>query len=131
MNIDFFDNPDEMPRLREDVRLVRTRLEVSPEGRRLAVDLELTPFIERPTVELYLANQRGEKAGLLSIIETLDRTISVVMHFRDEEPTETYRLRIAVYYASVDTELRRQVVDSIEQTFHAAPGNVVHHPAQT
>ncbi len=125
MEINFFEDPDSAPRMREDVRIERIRLEVSPEGRRVAVDLEMTPFIERPTVELYLANERGEKAGLLTIIETLDRKISVVMHLRDQEPTETYTLTARVYYATVTEQMQRQVVDTLEQSFKAESGNVV------
>lgn len=124
MNINFFDDPNETPRMREDVRIERLRLEVSPEAQRLAVDLELTPFIERPTVELYLANERGEKAGLLTIIETLDRTISVVMHLRDPQPADSYTLRAQIYYSSVETDISRQVVDTVRQDFRREPGSV-------
>ena len=127
MDINFFDNPADAPKMREDVRITRTRFEVSPEARRVAVDVELTPFIERPTLQLLLFNERDEPAGRLTIIETLDRVISVVMHIRDKQPTSRYQLRVTVYYASVDTEMKQQVVDVLSQTFALEPGNVVMH----
>ncbi len=129
MDINFFDNRADAPRMREDVRITRTRLEVSPEARRVAVDLELTPFIERPTIQLILVNENGGNAGRLTIVETLDRVISVVMHIRDETPTEQYQLRATVYYASIDEDMKQQVVDVLTQPFALAAGNVVSYTA--
>lgn len=110
--------------MREDVRLEALRVEISPEGRRVAIDLEITPFIERPTVELTLTNGHGHKAGLLTIIETLDRTIQVVMHLRDQETANPYTLHAILYYASVESELKRAPVDDLSLTFEADPGSM-------
>lgn len=125
MDIQFFDNRDEAPKNREDVRIMRARIEVAPEGRRVAVDLELTPFIERPTIELRLINERGEPAGLSNIIETLDRILRVVMHMRDKEPAENYQLQARIYYAHIDEDMKRQKVDELIANFEAASGNVI------
>lgn len=122
MNIDFFDNPDETPRMREDVRFESLRIEVSPEGRRVAVDLVIVPFIERPTVELTLTNGEQKRAGLLTIIETLDRKIQVVMHLRDAHTVNPYTLDASLFYASVDEEMNRQKVDNLSLSFEARPG---------
>ncbi|MDJ0757420.1 MAG: hypothetical protein QNJ45_28055 [Ardenticatenaceae bacterium] len=122
MDINFFDNPQETPRMREDVRFEKLRIEVSPEGKRVAVDVAITPFIERPTIELYMANGNGEKAGLLTIIETLDRVIQVVIHLRDREKANPYTLRASLYYSSVDSDMTRQQVDECSLTFDAEPG---------
>ena len=129
MDINFFENRADAPRMREDVRITRTRLEISPEGRRIAVDLELTPFIERPTIQLLLFNERGEPAGRLTIIETLDRVVSVVMHIREKTPTLQYKFQATVYYASLDEDLKQQVVDVHTQPFALTAGHVVLHPA--
>lgn len=129
MNINFFDDRSDAPRMREDVRITRARLEVSPEGKRVAVDLELTPFIERPTVQLVLVNEAGGQAGRLTIIETLDRVMSVVMHIRDQDPTATYHLHARVYYASIEEDLQPQVVDTLAQLFALEAGNVVSYTA--
>lgn len=123
MEIQFFDNRDDAPKNREDVRILRARIEVAPEGRRVAVDLELTPFIERPTIELRLTNDRGEPAGLSNVIETLDRTLRMVMHMRDKQPAENYRLQARIYYAHIDENMTRQMVDELVMEFAAVPGN--------
>lgn len=122
MDINFFDDPQETPRMREDVRFEKLRVEVSPEGKRVAVDVAITPFIERPTIELLMTNGNGEKAGLLTIIETLDRVIQVVIHLRDREKANPYTLRASLYYASMDSDMNRQQVDECSISFDAEPG---------
>ena len=117
VNIQFFDHTsNNKPVLREDVRLRDLRWELSPEKRRIALELELTPFIERPSIEIYIANGRGEKAGSLTIIETLDYQLSVVVHLRDKEPTDPYTIHAAVYYTSLE-QGKRQIVHTIRETF--------------
>jgi hypothetical protein len=83
MDIQFFDNPLETPKSREDVRLKELGLYVYEDGRRVAVGFNLTPFIERPSIEVRVLNARGEKAGWLNVIETLDANFSLTMHLRD------------------------------------------------
>lgn len=128
MNINFFDDPSQKPALREDVKIRHIQAEVSPEGRRVAVDFELTPFIERPSVDILVINGRGEKAGSLTIIETLDYRFGIVVHLRDKEPTDAYELHARLYYASLE-EGQRQVVDtktipfSLSQDRYTPPQN--------
>lgn len=125
MNIQFFDDNDHSPKMREDVRLLRTRLEVSPEGKRIAVDLELTPFIERPTIDLRLYDDEGKLAGMLKIIETLDTFNRVVMHLRGEQASDHYTFVMQVYFANVDEDLQRMDVDQWQQRFEWTAGNIV------
>ena len=125
MEIQFFDNRDDAPKNRDDVHILRARTEMAPEGRRVAVDMELTPFIERPTIEIRLVNDRGESAGLTNIIESLDRIIRVVMHMRDKTPAEKYQAQIRIYYAHIDEDMKRQMVDELILEFAAIPGNEV------
>ena len=125
MEIQFFDNRDDAPKNREDVRILRARTEMAPEGRRVAIDIELTPFIERPTIEIRLVNERGEPAGLTNIIESLDRILRLVMHLRDKSPAERYQAQITIYYAHIDEDMKRQQVDQLILEFEATPGNEV------
>ncbi len=120
VNINFFDHTsNNKPALREDVRILDLRWELSPEKRRIALEFELTPFIERPSIEIYISNGRGQKAGALTVIETLDHTISLVVHLRDAEPTDPYTLKAAVYYTSIE-QGKRQIVHTKTITFTVA-----------
>ncbi len=118
MDIQFFDDPLEAPNKREDVRLKELGLYVYEDGRRVAVGFNLTPFIERPCIEVRVVNARGEKAGWLNIIETLDTNFSLTMHMRDAEPTEIYEATAVVYYQTPETERMdvHQVVKRFDMT---------------
>lgn len=126
MDIQFFDNREDAPKNRDDVRILRARTEMAPEGRRVAVDMELTPFIERPTIEVRLVNNRGESAGLTNIIESLDHIIRIVMHMRDKTPADKYQAQIRIYYAHIDEDMKRKMVDELILEFPAIPGHEVH-----
>jgi virulence-associated protein VagC len=116
MNINFFDDPQEKPRLPEDVRLTDMQVDIAPDGRRVAVDLVLTPFIQRPSLTLLVENCHGTKAASTTIIETLQHQFSIVLHLRDKVPSSPYQLEATVYYASLETG-ERQIVDQRQLTF--------------
>ena len=101
MHVNFF---DESPKPPEEVRIKNLGLYVYPDGRRIAVGFDITPFLERPSIEVKITNARGEPAGALNVIETLDANFSLTMHLRDKEPTETYEITATLYYATPDTE---------------------------
>jgi len=118
MNITFFDDSQEAPRPRENVRIKMIGLYLYPEVRRMAFALELTPFRERPCIDVQLQNGRGESAGSLSVIETLTPDFHLILHLRDQETADPYTLSATIYYATPDTE--RMDVDSQTVTFSAA-----------
>lgn len=98
--INFFDDPADAPRTRDAVRFNKLGLYVYPDGRRIAVGFDITPFIERPSIEVQLTNANGEKAGALTVIETVDTNFHLTMHLRDRRPTARYDVRATLYYAS-------------------------------
>ncbi len=120
MDIQFFDNPLQGPRAPEDVRIKQIGLFIYPESRRLAFGIELTRFIERPSIEVRILNGRDEPAGSLSVIDTLSPNFSLNMHLRDQEDANPYELTAIVYYATPETE--RQDVDQQTIRFDANQG---------
>ncbi len=117
MQIQFFDDPLETPKSREDVRLNELGLYVYPDGRRVAVGFDLTPFLEKPCIEVRVVNERGEPAGWLNVIETIETNFSLTMHLRDKEPAQRYEVTAVVYYATPETE--RMDVHKLVKTFDA------------
>ncbi len=104
MDIRFFDNPLEQPRRREDVRFRQIGLFIHPDLRRLAFGVELTPFVERPSIEVLIFNGEGAPAGSLHVIETLTPNFSLTMHLRDVTTINPYRLTALLYYSWPDRE---------------------------
>lgn len=126
MDIHFFDDPFEMPRAREDVRVKQIGLFVYEDLRRVAVGLELTPFLERPCLDIVVTNGDGVVAGSMVLIETLSPNITLTMHLRDKAPTERYVLSAQIYYDHPEQKTRQnfhraevafQVVEPGEQRF--------------
>lgn len=121
MDIRFYDDPFQQPRPREDVRFRQIGLYLYPETRRMAFGVELTPFSERPSIEVQLLNGEGAPAGSLHVIETMTPNFSITLHLRDRETADPYTLTAILYYAWPDRE--RQEVDRQTITFTMAqPG---------
>jgi hypothetical protein len=124
MDITFFDNPLEGPQSRDTVRLKQIGLFVYEDLRRVAVGLELTRFVERPSIEITITNARGETAGSLNVIETLTPNFTLTMHLRDREPTDTYELTAQIYYSHPEKERENYHHETI--TFDASrPGEQI------
>jgi hypothetical protein len=121
--IDFFDDGFQPGNERADVRLKNLGVYVYEDGRRVAVGFELTPFRERPSLEVIATNARGEEAGSMMVIEALSPNFSLTLHLRDREPTTDYELEAVVYYQEEDNG-GRMVVDRKRARFNATqPGD--------
>lgn len=104
MDIKFFDDPLEQPRPREEVRIRQIGLYLYPDLRRMMFGVELTPFVERPSIEVIITNGEGTPAGSLHVIETLTPNFSLTMHLRDPETINPYTLTAVLYYSWPDRE---------------------------
>lgn len=79
MDIHFVD-PSMKPVPPQQVKVDRLDVEPYPDGRRIAVSLELTPFQERPTLELTVVDEQGGQLAQTTIIETVDHELELTMH---------------------------------------------------
>jgi hypothetical protein len=124
MDIRFFDDPLEQPRPREDVRIRQIGLYLYPDLRRMAFGVELTPFVEGPSIEVLLFNGEGAPAGSLHVIETMTPNFSLTMHLRDAATLNPYRLVAVLYYSWPDRE--RIEIERREITFDVTqPGELL------
>lgn len=124
MHINFFDDPENQPRSREDVRIQRIGLFVHEDRRRVTFGVELTPFLERPCIEVKINNSVGQPAGTLTVIDTVERSFSLIMHLRDDGISDPYSLSTAIYYVTPETE--REHIDRQEVTFNVnTPGEII------
>jgi hypothetical protein len=121
MRVQFFEDPLRGPRPREEVRFNQLGLFVHEEGRRIAVGFDITPFLDRPSIEVVVTNESGQEAATLSIIEATQPNFNVTVHLRDDEPNELYTVEAYLYYTSPGEP--RTVVDTATRTFNASrPG---------
>lgn len=118
MEIKFFDDLSHIANRRppEEVRI--TDLSFAAAGsdkRRVAVAFEITPFLERPSLDITITNDHGQKAGSLTVIEALQPAFSLTIHLRDAQPTERYHARAELYYRSL--EKGRVAVHELTRSF--------------
>ena len=121
MDIKFFDDPLQSPNSRDDVRIKQLGLFLFEDRRRVAVGFDITPFLERPSIQVSIRNLAGMEISSLHVIETLETNFSLTMHLRDPEPEDTYEVSATLYYATPDTE--RQNIQTITKILDATkPG---------
>jgi len=118
--IPLYEEGEELPALREraEVRFTRVEIKPYPDGRRMKLSFGLTPFAERPNVDVAVTNSAGQEVATLSLIEAMDTTFDFTVHLRGPEPRGPHTLRLTLFYrASDEPEAETQVVDEQALTF--------------
>jgi len=97
MDINFTDL-SEVPLPPNEVRILNFRVEPYPDGKRLRVYLELTPFQKRPSGELFIIDPLGNQVAAANIIETIDPKMELTMHLRTPDPQGEFAARVVIFY---------------------------------
>lgn len=97
--MDFFFAEDNLKRMTpEETRITSLTAEPYPDGYRLRVNIQITPFQKRPHVEVVLKDSGGDEVASSSIVEPLGWKLEFTMHIRDEELKNPYTLEAKLYY---------------------------------
>jgi hypothetical protein len=91
---------EDVPRPRDEVRLRQLAVTPLRDGRRLRIDIELTPFLERPTLDLDVLDAVGEPLVRTTVVEADSPNFSLTMHMRGEPEEGEYTLRGSLSYPS-------------------------------
>ena len=97
MDINFHD-PSDIPLPPEEVRIRELRAEPLPDGRRVRLFIEITPFQQKPNLEIKLFSESGSEAASLSIIEAIDYKMQFTVHLKDTSASGEYIAALEVYY---------------------------------
>ena len=96
--MDFFFPEDNLARMvPEETHITTLGAEPYPDGRRLRVNLEVTPFQKRPYIEVTLIDANGDEIASTSIVEPLSWKLEFTMHIRGEL-NNPYTLSAKLYY---------------------------------
>jgi len=96
--MDFFFPEDNLLRMTpEETRITSLRAEQYPDGRRVHINLEITPFQKRPYIEVTLFNGAGAEIASTSIVEPMTWKIEFTMHLRGEF-LNPYTAEARLYY---------------------------------
>ena len=81
----------------EETRITSLTAEPYPDGYRLHVNIEITPFQKRPHLEVVLNDADGEEIASSTIVEPLSWKIEFTMHIRGEL-NNPYTLEAKLFY---------------------------------
>jgi hypothetical protein len=96
--MDFFLPEDNLQRaVPEETRITSLTAEPYPDGYRLRVNIEMTPFQQRPHLEVALHDSDHEEIASSTIIEPLGWKIEFTMHIRGEL-NNPYTLEARLFY---------------------------------
>ena len=112
-------DPAEAPLPPDEVSFRELAAEALQDGRRVRLSLEITPFQERPSVEIKVLSPTGEMVATTSIVEIVEPKMSLTVHLRGSPSAGVYRILAELNYPD------RDPVDQAETSFplHAAGPN--------
>ena len=96
--MDFFFPEDNLNRMTpEETRITDLSAEPYPDGYRVRVNVQITPFQKRPHVEVTLKDATGNEIASTSIVEPMSWKLEFTMHIRGEL-NNPYTLDAKLYY---------------------------------
>jgi hypothetical protein len=96
--MEFFFPEDNLTRaVPEETRINSLSVQLYSDGRRLRVNLEVTPFQQRPYIEVILNDSNGDEAASTSIVEPMSWKLEFTMHIRGELKNP-YSINARLYY---------------------------------
>jgi hypothetical protein len=105
----FFHDPDDIPLPPNEVRIRQFATQPYPDGKRVRVYLEITPFQKKPSAEITLFNALGEEMGNVSIIETIDPRMEMTMHLRGATSGNHFTAQADLFYEELPEEPNGQL----------------------
>lgn len=99
MDIQFFNNNDQVPKPKDEIRIEELTVTPYPDRRRIFIVIKVTPFQERPNLVLVARDEEDNIVGELDIIETMHTTMEFTMHLRGPQDTAgAYSLTADLFY---------------------------------
>jgi hypothetical protein len=102
---------DEIPLPPNQIRFRSVRVVPYPDRTRVRINLEITPFLEKPNIDISIVDSAGEEAASARVIENLDPTLTLTLHLHPTGSPGPYTARLALLYPD------REPVDKAEVQF--------------
>ena len=126
MDIHFTDL-SEVPLPPDEVRIRDLQVEPYPDGKRLRLSLELTPFQKPPSGEVFITDLLGNRVATASIIEAIDAKMQLTLHLRVPDAQGAFIARAIIFYSADIDEIteddqivampEKKIVDEMEVQF--------------
>lgn len=121
MRIQLYEDPIREPRSREEVRFNQIGIFMHEDGRRFVVGFDLTPFIDRPSIQVFVTDDSAEEVTSLTIIEAFQTNFHLTMHLPDNNNNGLYDVKALLFYQTTESEKR--IVDQMTKKLDSSiPG---------
>jgi len=99
MEINIFDDPNKVPKPKNEIKIEGLEANVYPDRFRVRIDIEVTAFQERPNLILLMKDVSGKIVNELNIIATMHSEMDFTMHMRGmNDPAGDYLLEAELFY---------------------------------
>lgn len=95
----FFADPSEVPLPPDEVRILDFRIEPYPDGRRMRVYLEITPFQVKPSGDIVISDSTGDPVAISSFVEAITPRNEMTLHLRSFDPGGNYSAVLTLFYS--------------------------------
>jgi hypothetical protein len=108
-----FHDPTEAPLPPRETHIIALRAEPWSDARRVGVEIEITPFQQRPNLHVAIFDGSGAEVAAVGAMQIRQKQIGFTIHLR--QPDTSGRYTVSAYLAYADPEIG--VVDEAQTTF--------------
>ena len=84
---------------RNQIQIERLEAAPFPDRRRVKVSVHITPFRERPNLDIAIFNADGARVASTSVIEAMTFKMEMNLHLRGDAPLEgIFTVRVMLYF---------------------------------
>jgi hypothetical protein len=101
MDLNLIEDPNLIPRPRDQVQIQKLEAVPFTDGRRIRVDIHITPFSphDRPSLQIITTGADGTEVASMEVVSTLQSSIRLTVHLRQPGPTDgTYTIEAHLFY---------------------------------
>ena len=98
----FFSDPNDVPVPPEQMHIRSFEARAYPDRNRVAVRFEITPFQQKPNIEIAIHNGPGKQLAELSVVELIENKMDFTMHLRGGQADEYTRAHMVMFYNDLD-----------------------------
>jgi len=109
----FFTESSEAPVPPDEVRIRALSAKARPDGQRILTEIEISPFQQKPNVELTIKDQDGIELSSLSVVEAMDSKMDFTMHIRGEKKSGTFTLKARLFYADIEKHEKSETEEAV------------------
>lgn len=121
MDLEFTEGP-EAPQPPGAVRFLAVRAEPYADRRRIKLSYEVSPFQQRPSVEIRLLAPDGADLGSITVVDVVGARFSLTAHLRGDAPAATpVRVVSILGYDDLPEVDRRELIVDLPAADPAAP----------